>query len=60
MAVAGFDSRKALDSGAADEIEQDGLDGVITVVGYADGIGPCIVHDSLKISVTQFTGGHLN
>ena len=29
------------------------------MVGYADGIGPGIVHDPLKIGVTQFTGGHL-
>ena len=60
VAVAGLDARKAVQTGAPDEVHQNGFYGIILMVGYADGGCANVLEKLLEVAVAQLAGSHLD
>ena len=60
VAVARLDARKAMYASAAKQVEEDGLYGVILMMGHADGLCIDILPELFEILIAQFAGCHLD
>ena len=60
MAVAGTDARQTVNACTAEEVHQEGLYGIVTMMGDADGLGPDVLTQLIEIAVTKFACRHFN
>ena len=60
VAVAGTDAREAVDACTTEEVHQEGLDGIVTMMGDTDGLGPDVLTQLVEIAVAEFAGRHFN
>ena len=58
--IAGTDARESVDACTAKEVHHEGLDGIITMMGHADGLGTDIFTQLTEIAIAQFTRRHFN
>ena len=58
--IMGTDARESVNTGTTEKVHQEGLDGIVTMMGHTDGLGPNILQQLTKIAVAEFARRHLN
>ena len=60
VALARFHARQPMDARPPDEVEEDGLHGVVAMMGHTDGLGPDSLPELAKVGVAQLACRHFD
>ena len=60
VAVSGTDARQSVDAGTTEEVHEQRLYGIVTMVSYTDRLSSDVVAQLTEITIAQFACSHLN
>jgi hypothetical protein len=60
LAVFRADARQSMDATTSQQVHEEGLNGIVAMMGHTDGFCTNILTKLAKIAITELSGGHLN